>query len=155
MAQMAYKLLAQQEYLSNKKAKELIDKGLVSVDGKKLAIARALMKESTLFKVRQPQEAKIIFEDDDILAVNKPAFLNANEVAKKFPDSILLNRLDKETSGVMLFAKNEEFRQKAIKEFAKLKVYKQYVAIVDGKLIQNLEITNPISTIKGKKQEAK
>lgn len=94
--------------------------------------------------------ARIIFENDDILAVDKPAFLNAAEVESKFPQAVLLNRLDKETSGVMLLAKNEEFRQKAIKEFKHNRVYKEYTAIVEGKIVEEMVIETPISTIKGK-----
>jgi 23S rRNA pseudouridine1911/1915/1917 synthase len=146
----AYKLLAYQEGISNGKAKELIDKGVVTVMGKKLQVARAEMKDDTIFKVKEIANARVIFEDDDILVVDKPAFLNAQEVEKKFPQAVLLNRLDKETSGVMLMAKNEEFRQKAINEFRNNKVYKEYVAIVDGKIVEEEIIDMPITTIKGK-----
>ena len=146
----AYKLLAIQENISNGAAKDLIDKGVVTVGGKKLRIARGEIKEDTIFKVKEIAEARILFEDEDILAIDKPAFLNASEVEKKFPQAVLLNRLDKETSGVMLMAKNEEFRQKAIKEFKEHKVYKEYVAIVDGKVVEEILIDMPISTIKGK-----
>ena len=146
----AYKLLGFQEGISNGKAKELIDKGVVTVMGKKLQLARGEMKEDTVFKVKDIANARVIFEDDDILVVDKPAFLNAQEVEKKFPQAVLLNRLDKETSGVMLMAKNEEFRQKAINEFRNNNVYKEYVAIVDGKIVEEEIIDMPISTIKGK-----
>ncbi len=146
----AYKLLAFQEGVSNGKAKELIDKGVVTVMGKKLQLARGEMNEDTVFKVKDIATARVIFEDDDILVIDKPAFLNAQEVEKKFPQAVLLNRLDKETSGVMLMAKNEEFRQKAINEFRNNKVYKEYVAIVDGKIVEEEIIDMPISTIKGK-----
>ena len=146
----AYKLLAFQEGISNGKAKELIDKGVVTVGGKKLQVARGEMKEDTVFKVKEIANARVIFEDDDILVVDKPAHLNSQEVEKKFPQALLLNRLDKETSGVMLLAKNEEFRRKAINEFKNNKVYKEYVAIVDGKVVEEEVIDMPISTIKGK-----
>jgi len=151
----AYKLVAIQEGISNNKAKELIDKGLVSVNGKKLLIARGMIKEDTIFKVNKLPVAKIIFEDEDIIAVNKPAFLNASEVEESFDEAVLLNRLDKETSGVMMFAKNEEFKQKAIKEFAQNRVYKEYVAIVEGKFVEEMEINIPILTIKGKTARSK
>jgi len=151
----AYKLLAIQEGISNSKAKELIDKGVVSVNGKKVLIARGEIKEDTVFKVKKIASARIIFEDDDILAVDKPAHLNASEVEEKFPKAILLNRLDRETSGVMLLAKNEEFRKRAIKEFKNNNVYKEYVAIVDGKIVEELVIDTPISTIKGKSAKSR
>ncbi len=146
----AYKLLAIQEGISNAKAKELIDKGVVSVNGKKLMIARGELKEDAVFKVKEIATARVIFEDDDILVVDKPAFLSASEVEEKFPNAVLLNRLDKETSGVMMLAKNEEFRKRAIKEFKNNNVYKEYVAIVDGKIVEEVVIDAPISTIKGK-----
>jgi len=146
----AYKLLALQENISNSRAKELIDQGVVTVNGKKLQIARGVLPKNSIFKIKQIQKATIIYEDDDILAVDKPAFLNATEVEKKFPQAVLLNRLDKETSGVMLLAKNEAFRKKAIKEYKNNNVYKEYVAIVDGKVVEEMVIDLPISTVKGK-----
>jgi len=146
----AYKLLAQQEKISNSKAKELIDGGLVKVGDKKVLIARGELKADTKFSVKELAKTKIIFEDENILVVDKPSFITADEVAKTFKNAILLNRLDKETSGVMMFAKNEEFQKKAIKEFAQNRVYKEYVAIVEGKVIEELVIDKPILTKKDK-----
>ncbi len=146
----AYKVLAKQEGISNSKAKELIDKGLVRAAGKKVMIARGEIDEDTVFSVKEIASIKMIFQDDDILAVDKPAFLTSDEVARKFPDYMMLNRLDKETSGVMLFAKNEEFQKKAINEFRANRVYKEYVAIVDGKVIEEIEIDKPILTAKNR-----
>lgn len=151
----AYKLLALQEGISNSKAKELIDKGLVTAMGKKIMIARGEISDKTTFKVKELAPVKIIFQDNDILAVNKPPFMNADEVCTLFPNAILLNRLDKETSGVMLFAKNEEFQKKAISEFAKNNVYKEYIAIVEGKMIEEQTVDAPIITIKGKTARSK
>ncbi|WP_417333928.1 pseudouridine synthase family protein [Halarcobacter sp.] len=148
----AYKVLAKQEGISNSKAKELIDKGLVKAGGKKVMIARGEIDTDTRFTVKEIGVVKVIFQDDDILAVDKPAFLTSDEIAKKFPKAIMLNRLDKETSGVMLFAKNEEFQKKAIKEFRANNVYKEYVAIVDGKVIDEIEIDKPILTTKDRGQ---
>ncbi|KAB7886299.1 pseudouridine synthase family protein [Poseidonibacter ostreae] len=144
----AYKLLAIQEGISNSKAKELIDKGLVRVGGKKVMIARGEIKGDTHFIVKEIAPIKVIFQDNDILVVDKPAFLTADEVAKKYPDAFLLNRLDKETSGVMMFAKNELFQNRAIKEFKQNRVYKEYVAIVEGKVIDEIVIDKPILTTK-------
>ena len=146
----AYKVLAKQEGISNSKAKELIDKGLVRAAGKKVMIARGEIDEDTVFSVKEVASIKMIFQDDDILAVDKPAFLTSDEVARKFPDYMMLNRLDKETSGVMLFAKNEDFQKKAIAEFKANRVYKEYVAIVDGKVIDEIEIDKPILTAKNR-----
>lgn len=146
----AYKVLAKQEGISNSKAKDLIDKGLVRAAGKKVLIARGEIDEETEFSVKEIASIKMIFQDDDIVAVDKPAFLTSDEVARKFPDCMMLNRLDKETSGVMLFAKNEDFQKKAIGEFKANRVYKEYVAIVDGKVVEEIEIDKPILTAKNR-----
>lgn len=151
----AYKLLAIQEDMSNKKAKELIDKGVVTVEGKKLLVARGELNEHAIFKIKDISTAKIIFENDEILVVDKPAYMIASDVEKRFPQAVLLNRLDKETSGVMMLAKTEEFRLKAIKEFKQNKVYKEYVAIVEGKVVEDITIDMPIHTIKGKTAKSK
>lgn len=151
----AYKVLAKQENISNSKAKELIDKGLVYANGRKVNIARGEIKTTTKFKVKQINAVKIIFQDEDILVVDKPAFMTADEISKQFREALLLNRLDKETSGVMMFAKNETFQRKAIKEFKHNRVYKEYIAIVDGKVIDEIEIDKPILTTRDRKGSAK
>ena len=148
MYEKAFKLLALQEGISKSKAKDLIDRGLVYARGKKVLIARGDIKVDTTFKIKDLAKTKVIYQDKDILVVNKPAFLTADEVSKDYPDAILLNRLDKETSGVMMFAKNEEFQKRAIKEFAQNNVYKEYVAIVEGKFIEEMMIDKPILTTK-------
>ncbi|AXX87988.1 pseudouridine synthase family protein [Malaciobacter marinus] len=150
MYEKAYKLLAKQEKISNSKAKELIDRGLVRASGKKVVIARGEIKTDTKFVVKKLANIKVIFEDDDILAIDKPAYMTTDEVSNKYQDYFLLNRLDKETSGVMLFAKTEEFQTKAITEFKKNRVYKEYVAVVEGKVIEETTIDLPILTIKNR-----
>ena len=87
---------------------------------KKVLIARGEIRTDTRFTIKEINKIRVIFQDKDILVVDKPAFLTAEEVMKKYEGAILLNRLDKETSGVMMFAKNEEFQKKAIKEFQSL-----------------------------------
>lgn len=144
----AYKLLALQERISNSKAKELIDKGLVSASGKKILIARGEIDTDTVFKVKELAKSRIIFQDENILVVDKPAFVNADDVEKEYKDAFLLNRLDRETSGVMMLAKTKEFQEKAIKEFKENRVYKEYIAIVEGKVIDEIVIDKPILTLK-------
>ena len=90
----AYKVLAQQEKISNSKAKELIDRGVVKVGDQKVLIARGEIRTDTKFNIKEIGKIKVIFEDKDILLVDKPAFLTADDVAKKYEGAILLNRLD-------------------------------------------------------------
>ena len=69
----AYKVLARQKDISNKKAKELIDRGLVFVEDKKVKIARADIHTDTFFRVEYPDDIEILYQDNDIIAINKPA----------------------------------------------------------------------------------
>lgn len=145
----AYKLLAKQENISNNEAKDLIDAGLVSAKGQILRVARAEMSENTKFSVQKVAKPIIVFENDDILVVNKPPFFVSEKLEKIFKFK-LLNRLDKETSGIVLLYKNEEFKERAIKEFKNMRVKKTYIAIVQGIVSEEMEFDEPILTIKGK-----
>ncbi|NOQ31216.1 MAG: RNA pseudouridine synthase [Helicobacteraceae bacterium] len=144
----AYKLVALQEGISNSQAKSLIDRGLVYVGPKKVMIARADIDTRTAFKVTEIEKIKPIFENHYLIVVNKPAYLNSEEVEMQFPNAALLHRLDRETSGVLILVKDEDFREKCIAEFKAKKVYKEYVAVVEGKFIEEVEIDKPIFTEK-------
>ncbi|MDR0762768.1 MAG: RluA family pseudouridine synthase [Campylobacteraceae bacterium] len=145
----AYKLLAIQEGISNRAAKELIDRGVVYAAGKKVLVARADIKAGTNFKVNKLKKPTVIFEDDNIMAVDKPPFLTAEEISENFKLT-LLHRLDKETSGVLLLSKNEEFTKKVIAAFRAEKVKKTYLAIVSGKFVEPCRIDTPLQIIKTK-----
>ncbi|RLA75043.1 MAG: RNA pseudouridine synthase [Epsilonproteobacteria bacterium] len=151
----AYKLLSIQEDISAKKAKLYIDSGLVSIKGQKLQIARVLIDSKSVFDIKPIPQTKVIFEDDNILVVDKPAYQTAEQTSKLFKNFFLLNRLDKETSGVMLFAKTKLFQTKAIQQFKQKNVYKEYIAIVQGKVPESLTIDQPIMTTKGKTAKSK
>jgi len=144
----AYKLLALQESISNSQAKALIDRGLVYVANRKVTVARGELPVKTTFNVQEIAKAKIIYEDADLLVVDKPAFLNTDEVERQYPDAQLLHRLDRETSGVLILVKDEDYRIKAIGEFKRNKVYKEYTAWVEGQFIEEIEIDKPILTEK-------
>jgi len=146
--EQAYKLLGQQKEISNKKAKELIDRGLVFVGDRKLKIARAQLPDSTIFRVEMPEDITIIYQDEDIVAVNKPAGIDSYEVQDAIADAELLHRLDRDTSGVLLLGKNEQFIKRAVREFKARRVEKEYIAWVEGVVYEEREITAPIHTIK-------
>lgn len=144
----AYKLVAIQEGISNSSAKSMIDRGLVYVGNKKVMIARGEINTDTKFRVMKLEKAKIIFENDDIVVVDKPPYINSDELERQFKPAVLLHRLDRETSGVLMLVKNEEFREKAIKEFKKDKVYKEYIAWVEGIMSEPIEVDKGITTQK-------
>ncbi len=149
MQDKAYKLLALQENISNREAKELIDKGCVFSHGKKIIVARALMNTKTKFSLVKTKNPNVIFEDEKIIAINKPYAYISEDLEKKF-NAKLLNRLDKETSGVILLCKDENFRKLCIEEFKKHRVFKSYIALLDGILAEETEVNEPIFTLKAK-----
>jgi 23S rRNA pseudouridine1911/1915/1917 synthase len=144
----AYKILAQQEGVSNSQAKSMIDRGLVYVGNKKVMIARGDIDVKTIFRVIKIERAKTLFENGDIIVVDKPAYVNSDEIERQLKPAVLLHRLDRETSGVLMLVKNEEFRQKAIKEFKQDRVYKEYIAWVEGIMSEPIEVDKPIFTQK-------
>ncbi len=71
---------------------------------------------------------KIIYEDENIQVLDKPAGLNADDIPKR------IHRLDKDTSGVLLVAKNDKAIEYLQKQFKDRKVEKKYIALVMGNL---------------------
>ncbi len=151
----AYKLLAIQEGISNSKAKSLIDRGLVYVGKRKVQVARGELDVKSTFRVESIAKIEVIFENDEMIVINKPAFVSSEEIERAFDDAKLLHRLDKETSGVMILIKDEKFRIKAIGEFKRDRVYKEYVAWVDGVVIEECVVDKPIKTHKGQFAKSK
>jgi len=144
----AYKVLAIQQGISNKKAKDLIDRGLVFVEDKKVKIARADIHTETFFRIEHPDAIEILYQDDDIIAINKPAQVDSYDIQDAMDGAELLHRLDRDTSGVLLLGKNRAFIERAIKEFKNRKVEKHYVAWVEGVIYEKVMIDEPIFTIK-------
>jgi 23S rRNA pseudouridine1911/1915/1917 synthase len=144
----AYKILALQEGVSNSQAKSMIDRGLVYVGNKKVMIARGELDSKTLFRVVKVEKLKPIFENDEIIVVDKPAYVNSDEIERQLKPAVLLHRLDRETSGVLMLVKDEDFRQKAIKEFKQDRVYKEYIAWVEGIISEPIDVDKPILTQK-------
>ncbi|WP_024953742.1 RluA family pseudouridine synthase [Sulfurospirillum arcachonense] len=148
MNEKAYKLLAVQEGISNRAAKDLIDRGVVYSGGKKVTVARGEISSKANFKIEKIAKPKIIFQDKKIIAVDKPAFMTTEEVARNYAEFTLLHRLDKETSGVLLFTKDDAFHEEAVQAFRKREVEKEYIAVVQGKCVEAVTIDDPIITIK-------
>ena len=114
-------------------------------------------------------ELEIILEDEHYIAINKPAGLLVHRTSlatdsKEFALQILRNqinrhvypchRLDRKTSGALLFAKSTEANRKMQKCFADNEVAKTYLAIVRGFTEDTGIIDYPLKTDDGKFQEA-
>lgn len=88
----------------------------------------------------------VIYEDDDVLVIHKPAGVPVDEISSLFPHAYLVHRLDRETSGVMILAKTECAAAHLREQFKSRTVEKRYVAVVRGRVKQNAgTIDKPIS----------
>jgi len=92
----------------------------------------------------------ILYEDDSLLIVDKPPFMPVHPSINHFEDSLSngikyyfnlinlnkkirpINRLDKNTSGIVLFAKNEYVQECLIKQMKSNTFIKEYTAIIKG-----------------------
>lgn len=98
--------------------------------------------------------SSIIFEDEDIVVVNKPGWFVCHP-SKRGPwsslvgatrellglDTIfLVGRLDRETSGVVLMAKNQPAGRKWQKALEQKQVKRTYLAIVEGELNEEFQV---------------
>ena len=98
---------------------------------------------------------EVIYEDIDIAVINKPAGLTVypapghashtlvNALLKRFPDLAcfgdsprpgIVHRLDKDTSGLIVVARNEKARLDLVSQFRSRSVKKAYLVLVQGKL---------------------
>ncbi|MBC7912809.1 MAG: RluA family pseudouridine synthase [Pyrinomonadaceae bacterium] len=105
----------------------------------------------------------ILFENQDIIVVNKPPFISSLDereggefsmlrLAKQYtPDAQVCHRLDKETSGCLIIARNPEAYRLVSMQFERRKVKKVYHAIVNGThQFDHLEIKLPILNLGNK-----
>jgi 23S rRNA pseudouridine955/2504/2580 synthase len=102
----------------------------------------------------------ILFEDEDIIVANKPPFIssldereggevNMLRLAKQYTDDAqICHRLDKETSGALIIAKNPEAYRAVSMQFERRKVKKVYHAVIDGThVFEELLIDLPILNV--------
>lgn len=106
------------------------------------------------------QHITIIAETDHWVAINKPPYVpslpergkyTAESVLewsrKRWPDSILCHRIDRETSGALLIAKDADTYRHVSIQFEKRQIEKIYHAIVDGVVeFQDFWVDLPINT---------
>ena len=112
--------------------------------------------ENRLFKYPNFKDL-IIFEDDNLIVINKPPFvsslddraggeINILRLAKKYyHDAQVCHRLDRDTSGILLIAKNPDTYRLISIEFERRRVEKVYHAIIAGThRFENLHVDLPI-----------
>jgi RluA family pseudouridine synthase len=91
----------------------------------------------------------ILFKNDDLIAVNKPVGLASipgppgeedllSRLAQEFPEKLyVVHRLDKEASGVILFARNAAMHRYLNEQFSGRSVQKTYLAVTHGVIKQD------------------
>ncbi len=130
------------------KAKHLVNPGAtITISDKQTA---AVNSPAPAPKKQHPR-IKILFEDEHIIVVNKQAGLLSVATDKMEPDTLhsrvvdylksenerswafIVHRLDRETSGVMIFAKHKWHKEYLQEQFANREVHRIYHALVEGK----------------------
>ena len=144
---------------SKNKLRKMLTNNRVEVDGIIINKAKKEISKNSIIIIKDKErisndfeyKLEILFEDDSIVVVNKPHKLLSVSTDKLEKDTVhsrvlnylrsknskswgwIVHRLDKDTSGVMIFAKNEETKLALQNQFSNGSVKRKYVAIVDGK----------------------
>lgn len=102
----------------------------------------------------------ILYEDNDIIVIDKPcgmlsiatdkesartAYRLVNDYVRgkrKQSRIFIVHRLDRETSGVMLFAKNERAKHTLQQNWADMAIAREYVAVVQGRVTADGTVTS-------------
>jgi len=130
---------------------EFLRNGKTIKKGNKLysndVLTRVYYKEEPYIDISKI-DIEIIYEDDELLVVNKPpvipvhpnsayqsgTMLQILEEKYNYKNLRLVHRLDKETSGLILLAKNKEMAAFLTKKISHRNVEKRYLALVNGKV---------------------
>jgi 23S rRNA pseudouridine1911/1915/1917 synthase len=154
--------------LSRTRVQELIAEGLILLNGKSAKDSHKVHANDVIHV--QPQERAalvaepeqipldILYEDDDVIAVNKRAGMSVHAGAGTAHGTVvnallgrgqslsqsddplrpgIVHRLDKETSGILLVAKNDFAHAKLSEAFRSRTIRKIYLALVQGNLAED------------------
>ncbi len=144
---------------SNNSIKKLLEHDRVRLNGVIVRIGKTQLQPGDrvaigekVFVKRLPAELDILHEDDHVLVINKKAnlltiatekekeetvyaYLSAYVKAQKPENKIfVVHRLDKKASGILVFARSEEVKQKLQAQFERHDIDRVYIAIVEGRV---------------------
>ena len=126
---------------------KFIEYGFVTVDGVLVKKPNTRFEEGVKIDLKIPKVMKnadlvpeVIYEDKNVVVLNKPAGLLSMGRGQYCPENtleqfgLLVHRLDRDTSGVVILAKNEEVQSFLKKQFQDRTTKKTYYAVISGRL---------------------
>jgi len=157
-------LVAKLPAFTRSRLQKLIKSGAVVINGVPVHKAGQILDKGDAVSIRIPATAPsrlipedipldILFENDDLMVVNKPAGMVVHPSAGHTTGTLVhaalshapemegiggekrpgvVHRLDKDTSGIILLAKNDRTHQWLQDQFRKREIQKVYLALVDG-----------------------
>ena len=151
--------------LSKNKTKTYIKLGYISINNQVIKKLPLNLKTGDIITIDENQSEingfKIIYEDKNYLVVDKPSGLltistsniNKNKeltlyrqvreyLNNKHEYAFIVNRIDKETSGLVIFVKNEPLKEKLQSNWNHIVKKRGYIAIVSGKITKKGRIEN-------------
>lgn len=138
---------------SKNNIKSLLKRELISVNNKVITKYDYKIKENDIINVSngysdKEETLKIIYEDENIVVVDKPSKMltignnkeRENTLYRKVSDYLkrekkkvfVIHRLDYDTSGIVMFAKNQKVQELYQKDWNSLAKKREYIAIVEG-----------------------
>lgn len=125
---------------------KFIEFGFVTVDGKMVKKPNQKFERGVKIDLKIPTTMKnadlvpkVIYEDGNVVVLDKPAGLLSMAKGQYCPENtlerygLLVHRLDRDTSGVVIMAKNPEVQIFLKKQFQDRKAHKTYYAVVSGR----------------------
>lgn len=118
--------------------------GFVKVNGKTATKSNEKVTADTQIELNVPERLQalpqipVIYEDDHVLVLNKPSGILSMAKGEYCPEptledyGLLVHRLDRDTSGVVILAKDEPTQKMLRQQFQDRKTHKTYVALIDG-----------------------
>ena len=151
--------------IAKNKAKTYVKLGFIKVNNNTVAKLPYQLKKDDILKIDKQtittHNLNIIYEDDNYLIVDKEAGLltiSTSNVKKNEEDTLykkvraylnkkneycfIVNRIDKETSGLVVFVKNQELKDNLQSNWNNIVKKRGYIAIVSGKITKSGRIEN-------------
>ena len=128
--------------------------------GDKLSLETELVADETW--VAEPRELNIVYEDDDVMVIDKPVNTVVHPAAgnrsgtllngllhycpqlSEIPRAGIVHRLDKDTSGLMVVAKNLQAHRILVKQLQRREVEREYEAVVIGVMTAGGTVNLPL-----------